>query len=166
MKSRQINFFIMPDEWDALENYLIENNLISIASTMADASLSVSSIRDNELLKCLVLEKQKNALDIKKIDANTYSINRNHSPVIELRRSFYDTEQQLLRRGRLYYTKGFWNEAGEWKEKDADFMEAADKLFKWFRKTYKDSKMDDWKGITVTQRVKDRVNEGLILTQI
>ena len=134
---------------------------------MTDTNLTLSSIRDDELLKCLVVTTQKDALDIKKIDTNTYSINRNISPVVEFRRSFYDPEQHLLRRGRLYYTKGFWNEANEWEEKPTGFVEAAEKLFKWFRKTYKDTKNEEWKGITVTQKVKDRINEDrLKLTQI
>ncbi len=168
MRGRQINFFVMPDEWGALEKYLDENDMISIPTKMDKNEIISEKISEKGIFKYLVEEKYTNKLityPIEKI--NKYSIEELYSPVIQFSRPYYDKEKKLLKRGRFYYIKGFWNDDSEWEDKPIDFLEKSDKLFKWFRKTYKDAKIPEWKGILVTQKVKDKVeNEDLKLIQI
>lgn len=64
----------------------------------------------------------------------TYVPNQNHwtidslrSPVIELTRSFFDS--QTLRRGRVYYVDGFYGSDQTWTEKDATFKKWAKSIF-------------------------------------
>lgn len=54
------------------------------------------------------------------------------SPVVELSRCFYDGT--VLRRGRLYYDRGFYDEAGHWVEKTAAFQAWAKRVFSVARK--------------------------------
>ena len=168
MRGRQINFFVMPDEWGALEDYLKENDMISVARTMDTQELELSNISEKELSKYLVENKYKETVKVYPIEKiNKYSMSELYSPIIQFSRSYYDKEKNLLRRGRFYYKKGFWNDNDEWEEKPTDFVKKGERLFRWFKKNYKDAKIPEWKGFLVTQKVKDKVeNEGLELTQI
>ena len=57
MRGRQINFFVMPDEWGALEDYLKENNMISVARKMENNKIELSMLKDKDAFKCLVEKK-------------------------------------------------------------------------------------------------------------
>ncbi|HYO55969.1 hypothetical protein [Archangium sp.] len=54
------------------------------------------------------------------------------SPAMELSRCFYDGK--ILRVGRLFYDRGFYDEAGNWVEKPASFQAWAKKVFSVARK--------------------------------
>ena len=164
MRGRQINFFAMPDEWDALEKYLEENDMISIPTQMETEEIIPEKINENEIFKYLVKRSNKNEIKSRYLKPNLYRIDDIFSPVIEFTRPYYDKEKNILKKSRLYYTKGFWNDNDEWQEKPSDFLETADKLFKWFRKTYKGTKIPQSKGLVVTQNVKEKIEkEGLKL---
>jgi hypothetical protein len=166
MRGRQINFFVMPDEWQALEDYIIENNMLCIERKMDTPKLELSDIHEGGIFKHFAEKSHKDKFKIDNLKPNLYCIDSTFSPVIEFRRCFYDKEKKCLKVGRFYYTKGFWNDNGEWQEKPADFMQTADKLFKWFRKTYKNVKLPEYKGFLITQNVKEKMeNEDLKLKE-
>jgi hypothetical protein len=167
MRGRQINFFVMPDEWQALEDYISENNMISVSTRMSTKEIEQSNICEGTLFKYFVDKKYKDKLKTYYLkETGLYYIAETFSPVIKFYRSYYDIEKNLLKRGKFYYTKGFWNDNGEWQEKPADFMQTADKLFKWFRKTYKNVKLPEYKGFLITQNVKEKMeNEDLKLKE-
>ena len=156
----------MPDEWQPLQNYLEENNIISIERKMSKKEIVQSDINKDGLFRYFINKKYQNKLNINYLKPNLYSIDSFFSPIIEFSRSFYDTEKNILKRGRLYYTKNYWNDTDEWEEKPADFIQTADILFKWFRKTYKNVKLPEHKEFLITQRVKyEMENKGLKLQE-
>jgi hypothetical protein len=56
------------------------------------------------------------------------------SPVVELNRCYYDGK--ILRRGRLYYTDGYFEQSG-WIEKSPEFIGWAKRIFAAARKSFK-----------------------------
>jgi len=168
MKSRQINFFVMPDEWEPLENYLKENNLLLIEKEMDSKNIVPSPLNNGKNRKYIYSPEFKSDIDFYSIEeTKKYYIRSINSAVIEFGKPYFDKEKNVLRSSRLYYTTGFWNKNDEWQEKPEEFKRMADKLFKWFKKTYKNVKLENWEVFTVTKNVKEKVeNEGLLLTQV
>ena len=163
MRGRQINFFVMPDEWGALEDYLKENNMISIARKMDNNIIELSSLKDKDAYKYFIVGGTENNLKIKHIDENIYFIDI-HNPVIEFIRPRYFENKNTLKYGRLYYTKGSWSENEDWKGKNDLFLNSAEALFKWFRKKYKTKTIPKYKGYLISKKVKENIEtKGLIL---
>jgi len=168
MKSRQINFFVMPDEWEPLENYLKENNMISVARKMETKEIEIKSIKQNSFFNYLLNENNKDKIKIYYLEKpNSYFIDFTFSPVIEYSPSFYNEEKKELKMGRFYYTTGFWNENDEWEEKPKEFIKNSEKLFHWFKQNYKNANLSDWKGYTISEKVKQKIqNKELRLSQL
>ena len=57
------------------------------------------------------------------------------SPVIEFDRGYFD--QKILRRGRIYYTVGFYSDDGTWIDKPTDFVSWAKSICSVVRRTLK-----------------------------
>ncbi len=73
------------------------------------------------------------------------------SPLIEFIQPFLDTEKMLMRRGRVYYTKSYY-ESNKLTNKPESFLESANNLFKWIRKNIKRSKPAGYEGLFVSER--------------
>lgn len=163
MKGRQINFFAMPDEWGALEKYLEENNMISIATRMEKNEIIPEKISEKGIFKYLVQKKHLNKLKIYYLkETNKYYIDEVNSPVIQFHRSFLDTDKNKLKRSRIYFAKGFWNDNNEWIDKPTLFIKKADELLKWFKKEYKPEKLSEYKGIFITPSVKKKLQANAL----
>jgi len=124
MKSRQINFFVMPDEWEPLENYLKENNMISVARKMETKEIELVDLVNGQLFCYLLEAEYKNNLKTNFVkEVNSFFVESStFSPVIEFGKSYFDKENNFLRANRLYYTTGFWNDKDEWEEKPQEFI--------------------------------------------
>ena len=168
MKGRQINFFVMPDEWDILEKYLIDNDLLCISDEEQTTKIKQTAITEGGIYKYFVLKNHLDNIVFETTEDSKISfINVLFSPVIEFARCYYNAETNTLNRSRLYYTRGYFNENNEWQDKEVDFLLSAEQLFKWFRKNYKDVKMSDYKGFLITERVKEKIEkDGLKLNEI
>lgn len=63
-----------------------------------------------------------------------WSIDELESPVIEFDSGYYCEE--YLRRGRLYFTRGYYNTNGQWVDKDESFLKWGNILLNWVRRYY------------------------------
>lgn len=88
------------------------------------------------------------------------------SPVIEF--LYPQMEPDVLRPGRLYFVKDYLDKI-EMKEKmkAESFISAAEDLFKWFRKTFKNNtKLNDYEGYYISERAfewKEQTGKKLLL---
>jgi hypothetical protein len=146
----------MPDELQELENYLKDNNLIAISREMSEKKIKKVPVVDNDIYKYFIITGSEDSLNIKFIANKIYFINI-HNSVLEFKRPYFYKETNSMRFGRLYYTKGFLNDNDKWQEKPDEFLQTADKLFKWFGKTYKAVKLPEYKGFLITQNVKEKM---------
>ena len=136
----QINFFLGPNDLLELEARLKKVDapvvLHSRSPTRKPRVLDTMNFTEDGkqwLFLYLVRSQDLNSLRIKEIKAQGYwSVDTLTSPVIELDRCYYDGK--ILRRGRLYYVDGFY-EQEEWVEKSSDFKTWAKRLFNVARKT-------------------------------
>jgi hypothetical protein len=90
---------------------------------------------------------------------NYHTIKDLYSPVIEYWSSNSPAKTDSLHKGRLYFESGYY-ENGQWIEKNEEFLKAADKLFRWFKKTFK--KVDDeiFRGSYTSDSVIEWVQNG------
>ena len=136
MKSRQLNFYLnMHDQFilDAkIQN--VENTVFCkyLSPNKSPVFLKTTKIDDmgNEYLKILILREQ----DIDKLifreikDTDSFSINTIKSPVLEYSRCFVSDD--LIRRGRLYFIKTYYNEQESLIEKEPCFVAWASRVIK------------------------------------
>lgn len=72
-------------------------------------------------------------------------VDETRSAVVELDGGFDDGK--ILRRGRLYFHKGFYGEDGQWVNKAQDFLQWAEEILKLAKKlSRRDQKLDAYVG--------------------
>jgi hypothetical protein len=152
-KSKQLLFYLMPQEIHQIEAYLKEQNWVFLPSQghqypfeplshLADFTI-VSRPQDlGEMHTWAVPEKNK------------YAINYAESAVIQLIAPRLDTAQKKLKYGRLYYQKEYVQN-NEIQSKNQDFLNAAEDFFKWFRKFFKKAALENYPNFYVSVQVKD-----------
>jgi len=174
MKSRQINFFIKSDELSKFNKYLAAQKWLIVNSKSIDGQPrildSVCKINtDESLLVYLVPEQFLETLIFRFVEKqNHYVLNSEIDlPVINFMRPFESPEENYIRRGKLYYILGYFNTEKEFTLKPDEFLKAADKLFKAFRRTFKNQKPNPYKGFIITAQTQQLVAEqGLELKQV
>jgi len=157
MKSRQINFFVMPDEWEPLENYLKENNLLCISRRMKTKELEYHTISDDEIYKYVIKPSEVESIKNQQIDNELFFITI-ENPVIEFIKPRLNEELNTLKPGRFYYTSEYWDENNIKKTKDLRFIATAEELFKWFKKNYKTVTLSDYKNFVISDKVKEKLD--------
>jgi len=162
--SSQINFFMMPEDVAELEDYIKKQGLIIVSAiSPTPEPLILDTLFPAKGLKTLILLPDKiNELKIRFVETqNYYYLNEMQSPVIEFRKPIYLKDENAIRSGRLYFDKNYLTEDGHLLVKDADIILLAEKLFKWFRKNFKNTKINyDW----TTQRAAEwaKQNNGIL----
>lgn len=166
MRSKQINFFMMPEDVETFEAYLkgrkdteflglpMYKQELRIVKSLLDKGKDMFFglfLASNFLLDKIVLKY------IPKQDY--YLIEDLTSPVIEFDRCFYDFKNKKIRRGRLYVITGYYADNGEWVMKEQRFLDWADEIFKWFRKTFRKQKLEGYEGFLVTPKTIKWVQE-------
>jgi len=160
MNSSQVNFFMHPDDIESFGKYLAENNIVSINQPQFTAELkiaaSIAEIAENEWwLGCFLVRKPdisiiKNEFFKK---PNYYLINEIESPVIEFSRCLFDGK--VLRAGRLYFIKAFYDSTDKLVYKSEEFIACSQTVLKWIKKHYKrdietgfyfSPKAEEWKN--------------------
>jgi len=80
--------------------------------------------------------KDLNEIILKEVPAQNYwTVDTLRSPVIELDRCFFDGK--IIRRGRLFYDAGYYDDSGKWTGKSTKFVEWATEIFKLIKKSAK-----------------------------
>ncbi|MCB1158419.1 MAG: hypothetical protein KDK45_13030, partial [Leptospiraceae bacterium] len=148
MKSKQINFFITPEDVLEIEKYLTKHNFLLTCHPLPTESivlldsLLIRNLENSFKIrgqKFIFREEDKSNLVIEYISTQKYySVEISQSPVIEF--LYPQMEPDVLRPGRLYFVKDYLDKI-EMKEKmkAESFISAAEDLFKWFRKTFKNN---------------------------
>jgi len=131
---RQINFFMMPEDLNLLENKIKEMGFVIVAEEMLDDNIVViNSLTNNNYgkRKYITFQNLFNFCKIEKLEENRFWINETFSPVIEFYNSYYSEEKKMMRPGRLYYNTDYYDKTGLKVLKSDFFSKNADKLFKW-----------------------------------
>jgi len=162
MSAKQINFYISPNDIEEINIYLQQNKLISIARQMSTNKLQ-KQIPNSEGGFCYLLKAEdENKLKISKLTENLFFIDETFSPVIEFWISNYNSNILELGRGRFYYNIGYY-ENNKWIEKDINFCNTAKELFNWFRKNFKNQKIEEYSGFHITPSTAKLIKTGLKL---
>jgi hypothetical protein len=136
----QINFFLGPNDLSELETRLASVGDLTILHSRSPKPEPkvVESVHFTEdgkrWLLYLVRSMDLSDVVLKEVPAQGHwVVNSLFSPAVELDRCHYDG--RVLKRGRLYYVDGFYDERGLWVEKPEEFKTWAKRLFSAARKT-------------------------------
>lgn len=142
MKSYQINFFMHPDDLLEFEQVLGDARQVSFIQEPLQSEIPVlvdsliNNVGGSTWLRAYVVRKP----DYPKISSyfvkgqGYWLIDEKRSPVVEIMRSFFDGK--IVRRGRLYYCTGYFDDKENWLEKDADFVSWGKQLTTLIRRKY------------------------------
>jgi hypothetical protein len=136
---RQVNFYITPRDITALEARIRKRDPITIlhrrSPTEKPRVLSSLDFMEDEqrwLYYYLVRESDLSEVVTEHVPAQGYwTIDGLRSPVVQF--NSCDFDGKILRRGRVYYQRGFY-ENGAWVEKNEDFQRWADSILRSVRK--------------------------------
>jgi len=150
----------MPDDIRELDEQIKKIGLIAIECDMPTNEI----IRLNSLLegrKFLKLIIQPNYLRDLPIEYNEkhniFQINYFDRPVIEFERPIYNDTDCILKEGRLYYKADKLSpDKSEIINQNEDFVKTAEKLFRWVRNNYPNTKINRW---LTTQRTHNWLTE-------
>ncbi len=174
MKSKQINFFISNDELSKLNKYLEDNGWVIVLAENSTGKIETTNVIErtetNNLVKMYLVPKNLlEQIEYRYIkEQNKFVVNPfKNAPVVEVLRPYYDDDKNFIRRGRLFYELTYVNEQKEPTLKPDEFLKSADKLFKAFRRTFKNVKSDKFKGFIITANTHKLIaEEGLELKQV
>ena len=138
--SHQINFFLGPNDLIELEARLKKVDAPVVLHSRAPTNKprvldTINFTEDGKqwLFLYLVRSEDLTALRMKEVAAQKYwTIDTFISPIVELNSCYYDGK--ILRRGRLYYMDGYYDQE-QWVEKSDDFRTWAKRLLAAARKT-------------------------------
>lgn len=164
---KQINFYLLEADVQQIQDYVLKNDFEILTSPTVQADLWVSNhffakSTANILLTqhYLVLKNHRNSIkNVQNTRFLYFNVNFLRAPLIEFASGGIDKNGNL-RRGRFYLETGYWNENKEWIEKNPEFLQAAKKLFAWFKKNF--HKIDDqvFYGNYTSQNVQKWVENG------
>ncbi len=166
MNSKQINFYLFPSDLTKVDLLFEEfGNVRILGLPMPKKKLrilkriGVADFNEKNWVKTyLVMDSQLDQVILNDVEAQDYDlIDSLRSPVIELIRPYFDVEKNILRRGRLYFKDGYWNENREWVQKNDAFLDWANLLFKRFRKVFQRAQLEGFRSDLISPDVENWV---------
>lgn len=158
MKSKQLNFYITPEDVDALYRLVR-----SIGWSVVPARLEsdrVCLVDTNPLSSFLVLNDQLADIKTQAWGENgQYVVQIINSPVIEFWVPPVDLETCSIHRGRIYFTCECFNDS-ILVEKNKDFLNASKSLMLSIRKYLRFIKGGELGGVVVSQNAKKWIEEN------
>ena len=164
---KQLNFYLQTEDFSEINAFLKEQNYVLDDCFSARKDLAfLSSVNEKGLQiswkKYITKAEFADKIQSRFLDSRQlYKINELYSPVIELLLSTENPEKKELSRGRLFYQTGYYDKAGIWQEKEPEFIQSAEKLFRWFRKNF--AKSETAYGNYTSPAVLEFVRQGGIL---
>lgn len=161
MKSKQLNFYLHPDDTNEIDLYIEQNGLVLLGNPSPNKELivlpSVSEKKSNfyelKLSKFITTKESLKSIKTRYVESqNHYTIDLMDSPVIEIILSYLKTEENSLFRGRLYYTSDLVQNE-KLIQKSDQFLKEAENLFKWFRKKFKNPTIRGYEGFIISKNV-------------
>lgn len=140
MKSKQLNFFITPDDHNDINEFLKQNDVFIIVDEYI--LTSKNPVRrlpdpDDHIFQVYLLSKN-NIEDLKVLSTknNIRYFDNLTNPLLEFSLGgFYPYDRNLLQRARFYYIKGFYQN-GAFIDKSSCFIEWSDSIIKDFKKKF------------------------------
>lgn len=169
MSSSQINFYLMEEDVQKINEYIVSQNFLIVSDPMPEMGLnlvsSLTGTSNRKVHRFFILRKEdEEKIETKFISRQKYyTINETNSPVIE----FIPSEiiNNKFYRGRIYYIKKNYGSNGQLIEKDSAFLKAAGDLFKWIKKNIKNVKYTGFEDFLVSEKTINWVkeNKGILL---
>ncbi len=139
---KQINFYLLPSDLDKLEGKLKEACPLIILHSKSSSSsprelpnLNLTGNNHRWLFYYFIRPEDIGSLVINFVPKQNYwVIDVLRSPIIEFTSCFYD--DQILRRGRIYYTDKFYGENDEVIEKPENFKKMGTTSFFSYKKIF------------------------------
>lgn len=140
MKSKQVNFYLTPNDQKLLMSKINEVVSYVVASEITRNrnikflnDTNITRMGEERLRICLTRPEDVDKIVLKHIEKQGYSIIDDiRSPVIQFSRCYY--KDGLLRRGRFYFISGYYNDDREFYLKEDSFIKWADMILKLTRK--------------------------------
>lgn len=151
---------MMPEDVAELEAYIKQQGLIIIgySNTENKPNILDSLVELTELKAFFILPEFIDHVKMRFVEKqNKYVIIDKSAPVIEYRKANYKKEEGLMRTGRLYFIKYLFDKDNNQYLKDDKTCSVANELFKWYRKNFKNAKINNWH---TTQKVAEAVENN------
>ncbi len=139
--SKQLNFFITPEDYNSINVYLKECSSIILANNNIgkEKYINNSIINLDEDVKQVFLTKNDffDEVVIKTIENNISYYYITSSPLLEFSLGgFYPYDKNSLQIGRFYYIKAYYDSNGNFVYKSENFISWCDEIFKKFKKNF------------------------------
>lgn len=158
MNSRQINFYLTPEDFMEIEKYLKDHNLLLIGKPSPDKNLLFTESLLSEYSgsiqlrghKYIIRKEDLDSIVLKYVEAQKhYVVDVMNSPVIEIWCSDIVNNEKKL--DRIYYVKeSLIKNPLTTHLKSPEFLKMADEFFKWFRKQFKNAKLQGYENDIVS----------------
>lgn len=139
--SKQLNFFITPEDYNSVNSFLKECGAMVLADgdIAKEENVSTSIINLNEDTKQVFLSRDQffEKVIIKTLENNISYYYITSSPLIEFSiGGFYPYDKKSLQSARFYYIKVYYDENGDFVSKPDDLVNWFDEVFKKFKKVF------------------------------
>ncbi len=137
MKSKQLNFFITPEDRDSINIFLSKNNCYILVDKGNASSNELPKLEEG--IFQVYLTKKEFIKNIRTLvtDNGVEYIDNMISPVLQFNLGgFYPYNNNLLQRGRFYFIAGYYNNNENFVDKSSDFVNWSNTIIKSFRKEF------------------------------
>lgn len=143
MASKQLNFFITPENFDRINEMILERNIVVILKqNISDTSEIITTktlppIKDEIFQVYLSTPQFLDKIIVLSTDNGKRSFDVLRSYLLEFSLGgFYPYDINLLQRARFYYVKSFFNKYDELEQKSNSFCEWCDSVIREFKKEF------------------------------
>jgi hypothetical protein len=168
VKSKQINFFAVPEDLKIFQEYFIAQHILFIKLPLRESkNITTENITERGDAKewakvYLTKEEFLTHVTTNLVDTqNYYLIDDMVSSVIEFVRPLPDIYNGRIERARLYYVQSYYDKEGKLVDKDDKFLKWADNLIKDFAKKFL-VKVEAAGNNRYTKATLKNLNEGKI----
>jgi hypothetical protein len=162
MKSKQINFFITPNDKNKISAFLKANDCLLVKTNVEAAKIDSDISFEKKDVSQIFLSKEdfKKEIFFKQVeDRNYYYVDVVRSLVIEFDiGGFYPYSNKELHRGRFYCITSFYKEQ-KVVDKDQQFINWMNEIFKLFQKKFL-FKKKEYMGYYFSDNALNWVNEN------
>ena len=163
MKSKQINFYLMPEDISEINKYIQEKNLViynnySINANLQklDSLLQTKIIGKISVIKYVTIESLVKEIKNEFIEKQKYySIDVISSPVVEFFIPKNILQNNIIHSGRVYYIHSCYNSQNILTSKPEAFLKMAEELFKWIKKNFRNTKFPGFETFLISERTQE-----------
>ncbi len=167
MKSHQINFFMTPEDAVELQQYINLQGLVVVATsnTVCEPKIIETFTNIKDLKIYFTLPKFLKDIKMNYFEnRDEYVVDDMSAAFIEYRKSYFSEAEKILRTGRIYFSQYQYNADKELILKDEKIITLANDLFKWFKKHFKDTKINTWHTTKRALEMANKMNIQLSTT--